>query len=65
RNIHNATLQEPAPPECPEGKIYVPRSQRQTLLGTAHKSLDIQSADGPSPSFRLVTGGPVCTVIPP
>ncbi|KAL0148964.1 hypothetical protein M9458_055768, partial [Cirrhinus mrigala] len=33
-----ATLQEPAPPECPEGKIFVPRSQRQTLLGTAHQS---------------------------
>ncbi|KAL0171485.1 hypothetical protein M9458_031796, partial [Cirrhinus mrigala] len=29
---------EPAPPECPEGKIYVPRSQRHTLLGTAHQS---------------------------
>ncbi|KAI2652624.1 Transposon Tf2-9 polyprotein [Labeo rohita] len=36
RNIRNATLQEPAPPECPEGKIYVPRSQHQTLLGAAH-----------------------------
>ncbi|KAI2642388.1 Transposon Tf2-8 polyprotein [Labeo rohita] len=33
-----ATLQEPPPPECPEGKIYVPRSQRQHLLGTAHQS---------------------------
>ncbi|KAI2652628.1 Transposon Tf2-8 polyprotein [Labeo rohita] len=34
--IQRATLQEPAPPECPEGKIYVPLSQRQSLLGTAH-----------------------------
>ncbi|KAL0163603.1 hypothetical protein M9458_039356, partial [Cirrhinus mrigala] len=34
--IRQATLQEPAPPDCPEGKIYVPRSQRQVLLGTAH-----------------------------
>ncbi|KAL0151631.1 hypothetical protein M9458_053032, partial [Cirrhinus mrigala] len=34
--IQQATLQEPAPPECPEGKTYVPLSQRQTLLGTAH-----------------------------
>ncbi|KAI2667189.1 Transposon Tf2-8 polyprotein [Labeo rohita] len=34
--IQQATLQEPAPPECPEGKIYVPLSQRQILLGTAH-----------------------------
>ncbi|KAL0161252.1 hypothetical protein M9458_044977, partial [Cirrhinus mrigala] len=38
QNIRNATLQEPAPPESPEGKIYVPRSQRQTLLGAAHES---------------------------
>ncbi|KAI2646374.1 Transposon Tf2-9 polyprotein [Labeo rohita] len=34
--IQQATLQEPAPLECPEGKTYVPLSQRQTLLGTAH-----------------------------
>lgn len=38
RSIQQATLQEPAPPECPEGKIYVPRSQRLPLLDTAHKS---------------------------
>ncbi|KAI2663997.1 Transposon Tf2-8 polyprotein [Labeo rohita] len=38
QDIQHATLQEPAPLECPEGKIYVPRSQRQTLLGTAHQS---------------------------
>ncbi|KAL0182338.1 hypothetical protein M9458_021713, partial [Cirrhinus mrigala] len=38
QDILQATLQEPAPPECPEGKIYVPHSQRQTLLGTAHQS---------------------------
>ncbi|KAL0163694.1 hypothetical protein M9458_039447, partial [Cirrhinus mrigala] len=37
--IQQATLQEPAPPECPEGKTYVPLSQRQTLLGTAHGAL--------------------------
>ncbi|KAL0177680.1 hypothetical protein M9458_026574, partial [Cirrhinus mrigala] len=37
-NIGNTTLQESALPECPEGKIYVPRSQRRTLLGTAHES---------------------------
>ncbi|KAL0151195.1 hypothetical protein M9458_053386, partial [Cirrhinus mrigala] len=36
--IRQATLQEPAPPECPEGKIFVPRSQRLTLLGTAPQS---------------------------
>ncbi|KAI2657341.1 Transposon Tf2-9 polyprotein [Labeo rohita] len=39
KNIRNTTLQEPALPEYPEGKIYVPHSQSQTLLGTAHKSL--------------------------
>ncbi|KAI2651067.1 Transposon Tf2-9 polyprotein [Labeo rohita] len=38
-NIQQATLQEPAPLECPEGKIYVPRSQRQSLLAAAHQSL--------------------------
>ncbi|KAI2654763.1 Retrotransposon-derived protein PEG10 [Labeo rohita] len=38
QDIQHATLQEPAPPECPEGKIYVPCSQRQALLGTAHQS---------------------------
>ncbi|KAL0194363.1 hypothetical protein M9458_012659, partial [Cirrhinus mrigala] len=38
REIQQATLQEPALPECPEGKIYVPRSQCQPLLGTAHQS---------------------------
>ncbi|KAL0186390.1 hypothetical protein M9458_018060, partial [Cirrhinus mrigala] len=37
-SIRNATLQEPAPPECPEGKFYVPHSQCQNLLGTAHES---------------------------
>ncbi|KAL0198817.1 hypothetical protein M9458_007357, partial [Cirrhinus mrigala] len=37
-DIQHATLQEPAPPECPKGKIYVPRSQRLDLLGTAHQS---------------------------
>ncbi|KAI2667405.1 Transposon Tf2-8 polyprotein [Labeo rohita] len=37
-NIRHATLQEPAPPGCPEGKIYVPRSQRLHLLGTVHES---------------------------
>ncbi|KAL0195414.1 hypothetical protein M9458_008986 [Cirrhinus mrigala] len=38
-DIQNATLQEPAPPDCPEGKIYVPQHLRLSLLGTAHKSL--------------------------
>ncbi|KAL0164258.1 hypothetical protein M9458_040011, partial [Cirrhinus mrigala] len=38
QDIQQATLQEPAPPECPEGKIYIPRSQRQPLLGAAHQS---------------------------
>ncbi|KAI2659527.1 Transposon Tf2-11 polyprotein [Labeo rohita] len=37
-NIRNATLQEPALPGCPEGKIYVPHSQCLNLLGTAHVS---------------------------
>ncbi|KAL0204542.1 hypothetical protein M9458_002560, partial [Cirrhinus mrigala] len=35
-DIRHATLQEPAPLECPEGKIYVPCSQRQHLLDTVH-----------------------------
>ncbi|KAL0170950.1 hypothetical protein M9458_035546 [Cirrhinus mrigala] len=38
REIQQATLKEPALLECPEGKTYVPRSKRQTLLGTAHRS---------------------------
>ncbi|KAI2644560.1 Transposon Ty3-I Gag-Pol polyprotein [Labeo rohita] len=38
--IRQATLQEPAPPECPEGKIFVPHSQRLRLLGAAHQSTD-------------------------
>ncbi|KAI2646020.1 Transposon Tf2-6 polyprotein [Labeo rohita] len=38
-DIQNATLQEPAPPDCPEGKIYIPQHLRLSLLGTAHKSL--------------------------
>ncbi|KAL0164369.1 hypothetical protein M9458_040122, partial [Cirrhinus mrigala] len=37
-DIHKATLQEAAPPECPEGKIYVPQALRQSLLGAAHRS---------------------------
>ncbi|KAI2664122.1 Transposon Tf2-11 polyprotein [Labeo rohita] len=37
-NIRHATLQEPAPPECPDGKTYIPRSQRQYLLGKVHES---------------------------
>ncbi|KAI2644263.1 Transposon Tf2-8 polyprotein [Labeo rohita] len=36
--IRQATLQEPAPPECPEGRIFVPHSQRLSLLGAAHQS---------------------------
>ncbi|KAI2652639.1 Transposon Tf2-9 polyprotein [Labeo rohita] len=38
-DIQNATLQEPAPPDCPEGKIYVSQHLWFSLLGTAHKSL--------------------------
>ncbi|KAI2660981.1 Transposon Tf2-8 polyprotein [Labeo rohita] len=38
RDIRQATLQEPAPPDCPEGKIYVPSSLRNRLLGTVHQS---------------------------
>ncbi|KAI2668509.1 Transposon Tf2-8 polyprotein [Labeo rohita] len=38
QNIQQATLQEPATKECPEGKIYIPRSQRQPLLGAAPQS---------------------------
>ncbi|KAL0167736.1 hypothetical protein M9458_035958, partial [Cirrhinus mrigala] len=38
RDIQQATLQEPAPPDCPEGKIYVPSSLRNHLLGTVHQS---------------------------
>ncbi|KAL0162348.1 hypothetical protein M9458_041744, partial [Cirrhinus mrigala] len=36
--IREAILQEPAPPECPEGKIYIPSSQCQHLLDTVHQS---------------------------
>ncbi|KAL0195021.1 hypothetical protein M9458_008593, partial [Cirrhinus mrigala] len=49
-NIQQATLQEPAPPECPEGKIYVPRSQCQPLLGAAHQ----QQMDPVAPSNSLL-----------
>ncbi|KAL0176566.1 hypothetical protein M9458_028896, partial [Cirrhinus mrigala] len=38
RDIQLATLQEPAPPDCPEGKIHVPSSLRDRLLGTVHQS---------------------------
>ncbi|KAI2660106.1 Transposon Tf2-8 polyprotein [Labeo rohita] len=38
QEIQRTILQEPAAPECPEGKTYVPLSQCQTLLGTAHGS---------------------------
>ncbi|KAI2660329.1 Transposon Ty3-I Gag-Pol polyprotein [Labeo rohita] len=37
-DIRHATLHEPTPPECPEGKTYIPRSQRQHLLDTMHES---------------------------
>ncbi|KAL0146623.1 hypothetical protein M9458_057963 [Cirrhinus mrigala] len=37
-DIRSATLQEAAPPECPEGKIFVPLALRQDLLDTAHWS---------------------------
>ncbi|KAL0183535.1 hypothetical protein M9458_019231, partial [Cirrhinus mrigala] len=50
QDIQHATLQEPAPPECPEGKIYVPRSQHQTLLGAAHE----QQTDPLAPSDSLL-----------
>ncbi|KAL0149683.1 hypothetical protein M9458_055012, partial [Cirrhinus mrigala] len=66
REIQQATLQEPALPECPEGKIYVPCSnvnpfwaQLMTL-----RALDTQAAVGPSRFYNLVTGGPVCTMTP-
>ncbi|KAI2657118.1 Transposon Tf2-8 polyprotein [Labeo rohita] len=37
-DIRSATLQEAAPPKCPEGKIFVPLTLRQDLLDTAHRS---------------------------
>ncbi|KAI2661113.1 Transposon Tf2-8 polyprotein [Labeo rohita] len=37
-NIRSATLQEAAPPDCPEGKIFVLLALRQNLLDTAHRS---------------------------
>ncbi|KAI2644583.1 Transposon Tf2-11 polyprotein [Labeo rohita] len=37
-DIRHTTLQEPAPPECPEGEIFVPQAQRLSLLGAAHQS---------------------------
>ncbi len=36
-NIRVATLTEPAPLGGPEGKTYVPTSQRQSLLGSVHE----------------------------
>ncbi|KAL0199208.1 hypothetical protein M9458_007748, partial [Cirrhinus mrigala] len=65
-DIQHATLQEPTPPECPEGKIYVPHSQRQNLLGTAHQSpgSGLPGSKRTSRFLKLVTGGPVCAVIP-
>ncbi|KAL0198904.1 hypothetical protein M9458_007444, partial [Cirrhinus mrigala] len=50
QDIQHATLQEPTPLECPEGKIYAPRSQRQTLLGAAHQ----QQTDPLAPSDSLL-----------
>ncbi len=38
-NIRVATLTEPAPLGGPEGKTYVPTSQRQSLLGSVHEIL--------------------------
>ncbi|KAL0172966.1 hypothetical protein M9458_033277, partial [Cirrhinus mrigala] len=52
--IRQATLQEPTPLECPEGKIFL----------ISVWALDIQVANGPSCSFKPDTGGPVCAVIP-
>ncbi|KAL0172909.1 hypothetical protein M9458_033220, partial [Cirrhinus mrigala] len=37
-DIRHATLQEPASPGCPDGRICVPSSQRLHLLGTVHES---------------------------
>ncbi len=37
QNIQDATRSEPAPPGCPEGRTYVPASQRQTLLSSVHE----------------------------
>ncbi|KAL0177238.1 hypothetical protein M9458_026132, partial [Cirrhinus mrigala] len=66
QDIQHATLQEPAPPECPEGKIYVPAPSVKPFWAqlTSLWALDIQAANGPSRSFRLVTGGPVCAEMP-
>ncbi|KAL0164216.1 hypothetical protein M9458_039969, partial [Cirrhinus mrigala] len=55
-DIRSATLQEAAPPECPEGKIFWTQ-----LIGL--RALDTLAANGPSRSFNLVTGGPVCAEI--
>ncbi|KAL0177175.1 hypothetical protein M9458_026069, partial [Cirrhinus mrigala] len=59
-DIQNATLQEPALPDCPEGKIYVPQHLQLTNLW----ALDTPAVNGPSRSFSPVTGGPVCAGIP-
>ncbi len=37
KDIQAATLTEPAPLGGPEGKLFVPSSQRQALLGLVHK----------------------------
>ncbi len=37
KDIRAATLIEPAPLGGPEGKTYVPISQRQSLLGSVHQ----------------------------
>ncbi|KAI2657473.1 Transposon Tf2-11 polyprotein [Labeo rohita] len=66
QDIQHATLQEPAPPECPEGKIYVPAPSVKHFWAQliSLRALDTQATSGPSRFFRLVTGGPVCAVIP-
>ncbi|KAL0192813.1 hypothetical protein M9458_011109, partial [Cirrhinus mrigala] len=57
QNIHNATLQEPALP------YLAPNVSTFWAPLVSLRALDIQAADGHSRSFRLGTGGPVCTVI--
>ncbi|KAL0188269.1 hypothetical protein M9458_015368, partial [Cirrhinus mrigala] len=53
-DIHNATLQEAAPLECPEGKIFL----------ISLRALDTLAANGPSRSYNIDNGGPVCGGIP-
>ncbi|KAL0152701.1 hypothetical protein M9458_052424, partial [Cirrhinus mrigala] len=64
RDIRQATLQEPAPPDCPEGKLYVLSSLPQRLLGAAHQSPGSGHPGSKWTLSLLQSGGPVCAGTP-